>query len=51
MKINFTEIAWNDYIYWQGQDKKTLKRINKLIQDVKGIMMISKKVIYTKAFK
>ena len=34
MKINFTEIAWNDYIYWQGQDKKTIKRINQLIQDI-----------------
>lgn len=26
--------AWNDYLYWQTQDKKTLKRINQLIQDV-----------------
>ncbi|NLK69543.1 MAG: Txe/YoeB family addiction module toxin [Clostridiaceae bacterium] len=34
MKINFTEIAWNDYIYWQGQDKKTIKRINQLVQDI-----------------
>ncbi|HHY23838.1 MAG TPA: Txe/YoeB family addiction module toxin [Clostridiaceae bacterium] len=34
MKINFTEIAWNDYIYWQSQDKKTIKRINQLIQDI-----------------
>ncbi len=34
MKINFTEIAWNDYTYWQGQDKKTIKRINQLIQDI-----------------
>ncbi|MGD1919695.1 MAG: Txe/YoeB family addiction module toxin [Pleurocapsa sp.] len=25
--------AWEDYIYWQSQDKKTLKRINKLIQN------------------
>ncbi|EEZ79938.1 MAG: addiction module toxin, Txe/YoeB [uncultured Candidatus Thioglobus sp.] len=25
--------AWNDYLYWQTQDKKTLKRINKLITD------------------
>ncbi|MBV4420648.1 type II toxin-antitoxin system YoeB family toxin, partial [Clostridium tyrobutyricum] len=24
--------AWNDYIYWQSQDKKTLKRINNLIK-------------------
>ena len=34
MKINFTEIAWSDYIYWQKQDKKTIKRINQLIQDI-----------------
>lgn len=34
MQINFTEIAWQDYIYWQGQDKKTIKRINQLIQDI-----------------
>ncbi len=26
--------AWNDYIYWQSQDKKTLKRINALIKDI-----------------
>lgn len=25
--------AWQDYLYWQQQDKKTLKRINKLIQN------------------
>lgn len=31
----WTDEAWNDYVYWQGQDKKTLKRINKLINDVK----------------
>lgn len=34
MKINFTEIAWRDYIYWQKQDKKTIKCINQLIQDI-----------------
>ena len=26
--------AWEDYLHWQGQDKKTLKRINKLIRDI-----------------
>lgn len=26
--------AWDDYLYWQTQDKKTLKRINKLLQDI-----------------
>ena len=32
-KIAWTGEAWKDYIYWQTQDKKTLKRINKLIND------------------
>ena len=26
--------AWEDYLYWQKQDKKTLKRINQLIKDI-----------------
>lgn len=26
--------TWNDYIYWQTQDRKTLKRINLLIKDI-----------------
>ncbi len=29
--IAFTSLAWADYLHWQGQDKKTLKRINRLI--------------------
>jgi toxin YoeB len=29
--LAWTQEAWSDYVYWQGQDKKTLKRINKLI--------------------
>jgi toxin YoeB len=29
--IRFTPAAWADYTYWQGQEKKTLKRINALI--------------------
>lgn len=32
-KIWFDE-AWSDYMYWQTQDKKTLKRINALIKDI-----------------
>jgi toxin YoeB len=32
-KLAWTDEAWKDYIYWQTQDKKTLKRINKLIND------------------
>lgn len=31
--VAWTRDAWADYVYWQGQDKKTLKRINKLIVD------------------
>jgi toxin YoeB len=31
-KLAWTDEAWDDYIYWQGQDQKTLKRINKLIE-------------------
>jgi toxin YoeB len=34
MKIQFTNTGWSEYTYWQTQDKKTLKRINLLIQDV-----------------
>jgi toxin YoeB len=26
--------AWEDYVYWQTQDRKTLKKINTLIQDI-----------------
>lgn len=32
-RLAWTEAAWADYLYWQGQDKKTLRRINKLIAD------------------
>ena len=33
--LSWTDEAWNSYVYWQTQDKKTLRRINKLISDVK----------------
>ncbi|MFM8607039.1 MAG: Txe/YoeB family addiction module toxin [Hyphomicrobiales bacterium] len=33
-RLTFTLDAWEDYLYWQGQDKKTLKRSNQLIRDV-----------------
>ena len=32
--MSWTDEAWNSYVYWQTQDKKTLNRINKLITDV-----------------
>ena len=31
--LSWTKEAWSDYLYWQNQDKKILKRINKLISD------------------
>lgn len=31
--LAWTKEAWSDYLYWQGQDKKTLKRINKLLSE------------------
>ena len=33
--IMFTERAWEEYCYWQNQDRKTLKRINQLLIDIK----------------
>lgn len=34
MKLKWDEDAWSDYLYWQTQDKKTLKRINALLIDI-----------------
>ena len=31
--LAWTKEAWSDYLYWQTQDKKTLRRINKLIAE------------------
>lgn len=33
-EIIWSADAWNDYLFWQSQDKKTLKRINSLIKDI-----------------
>lgn len=33
MKLVFSEQAWEDYLYWQQQDKRLVKRINELIRD------------------
>lgn len=30
----FSDVGWDDYVYWQTQDKKTLRRINALLQDI-----------------
>ncbi|MGB3779523.1 MAG: Txe/YoeB family addiction module toxin [Tunicatimonas sp.] len=34
MKITFTKIAWEDYLSWQQEDKKILKKINALIKEI-----------------
>ena len=33
-KIMFAEDAWEEYLYWQTQDKKTLRKINALLQEI-----------------
>jgi len=34
MIISWAEKAWEDYLYWQSNDRKTLKRINTLLQEI-----------------
>jgi len=34
VKLLFSTQAWEDYLYWQQQDRKVLKRINRLIRDI-----------------
>ncbi len=34
MRLLWDESAWEEYLYWQAQDKKTLKRINLLLKDI-----------------
>ena len=34
MKLLWEDRAWEEYLYWQTQDRKTLKRINLLIRDI-----------------
>ncbi|EEP29388.1 Txe/YoeB family addiction module toxin [Shuttleworthella satelles] len=40
----WSDDAWNDYLYWQIQDRKTLKKINALIKDIErnGLQGIGK---------
>lgn len=33
-KVSFTTNGLEDYIYWQSEDKRTLKKINQLIKDI-----------------
>ncbi len=34
MKLVFADAAWEDYLYWQRQDRRTLTRVNELIKAV-----------------
>ena len=34
MLLCWTDDAWADYLYWQAQDRRTLKRVNTLIRDM-----------------
>lgn len=44
MRKEWSDEAWEDYLYWQAQDKKTLKKINDLIKDIErnGLQGIGK---------
>lgn len=35
MNKAFTDIGWEDYLYWQTEDRKTLRKINTLLKDIK----------------
>ena len=39
----WSDRAWDDYLYWQTQDKKTLKRINELVKSIErdGLSSVS----------
>ena len=34
MSLLWTDDAWEDYMYWQSQDRKTLKRVNQIVRDI-----------------
>lgn len=34
MNKEFTDIGWEDYLYWQTEDRKTLRKINTLLKDI-----------------
>lgn len=34
MKVVFSAHAWEDYLWWQRQDRKLMRRVNQLIQDI-----------------
>ena len=34
MRVIFAEEAWEDYLYWQKQDRQMVERINRLIREI-----------------
>lgn len=34
MNKAFTDIGWEDYLYWQTEDRKTLRKVNTLLKDI-----------------
>lgn len=34
MNKTFTDIGWEDYLYWQTENRKTLRKINTLLKDI-----------------
>jgi toxin YoeB len=34
VKVTFSDDSWEDYLYWQVQDRRILKRVNQLIEDI-----------------
>lgn len=34
MKVTFLDQGWDDYLFWQQQDKKMLKKVNALLKDI-----------------
>lgn len=34
MRLLWDESAWSDYLYWQEQDRRVVKRVNQLIRDI-----------------
>ena len=40
------ETAWNNYEFWQSQDKKTLRRINSLIKDIEPLQPCQSDIVF-----
>jgi toxin YoeB len=34
VKVTFSDDGWEDYLYWQVQDRRIVKRVNQLIEDI-----------------